>query len=234
MLRQRDIQTHASRDNLMTSASSRDSGALSGTLAGVSFVGGVAGAMALADSPYPRPGSESAEIRRYFRENSGAARLSEVGQLISAASLARFAASAARLAGRSGRGSRGLQVAALAGGGLAAASLAASALLSAALTGRRGEQDASAVALHKLMFAAGGPVHGAGFGVLIGSLGLAGLRTGELPRPLALAGLASAAAGSLSPLYFVWEPAAWFIPAGRFSGLLVSGIAGVRLARRSG
>jgi hypothetical protein len=234
MLSKRDIQTHASRDTLMTSVSSRDSGALSGTLAGVSFVGGVAGAMALTDSPYPRPGSEPAEIRRYFRENSGAARLSVVGQLISAASLARFAASAARLAGRSGRGSRWLQAATLAGGGLAAASLATSALLSAALTGRRGEQDASAVALHKLMFAAGGPVHSAGFGVLIGSLGLAGLRTGELPRPLALAGLASAAAGSLSLLYFVWEPAAWFIPAGRFSGLLVSGIAGVRLARRSG
>jgi hypothetical protein len=190
--------------------------------------------MALTDSPYPRPGSEPAEIRRYFRENSGAARLSVVGQLISAASLARFAASAARLAGRSGRGSRWLQAATLAGGGLAAASLATSALLSAALTGRRGEQDASAVALHKLMFTAGGPVHGVGFGVLIGSLGLAGLSTGELPRPLALAGLASAAAGSLSPLYYVWEPAAWFIPAGRFSGLLVSGIAGVRLARRSG
>jgi hypothetical protein len=197
MLRKRGIQTYAAGDNLMTS-SFREPGALSGTLAGVSFVGGVAGAMALADAPYPRPGSEPAEIRRYFRENSGAARLSVVSQLISAASLA------------------------------------ASALLSAALTGRRGEQDASAVALHKLMFAAGGPVHGVGFGVLIGSLGLAGLRTGELPRPLALAGLASAAAGSLSPLYFVWEPAAWFIPAGRFSGLLVSGIAGVRLGRRSG
>ena len=84
------------------------------------------------------------------------------------------------------------------------------------------------------MFAAGGPVHGAGYGVLVGSLGLAGLRTGELPRPLALAGLASTVAGLLSPLYFVWEPAAWFIPAGRFSGLLVSGIAGVRLSRRSG
>jgi hypothetical protein len=197
MLRKRGIQTYAAGDNLMTS-SFREPGALSGTLAGVSFVGGVAGAMALADAPYPRPGSEPAEIRRYFRENSGVARLSVVSQLISAASLA------------------------------------ASALLSAALTGRRGEQDASAVALHKLMFAAGGPVHGVGFGVLIGSLGLAGLRTGELPRPLAQAGLASAAAGSLSPLYFVWEPAAWFIPAGRFSGLLVSGIAGVRLGRRSG
>ena len=84
------------------------------------------------------------------------------------------------------------------------------------------------------MFAAGGPVHGVGFGVLIGSLGLVGLRTGELPRPIALAGLASAAAGSLSPLYFAWEPAACFIPAGRFSGLLVSGIAGVRLGSRPG
>jgi hypothetical protein len=93
--------------------------------------------MALADSPYPRPGSEPAEIRRYFRGSSGAARLSVVGQLISAASLARFAASVARLAARSGRGSRGLQAAALVGGGLAAASLATSALLSAALTGRR-------------------------------------------------------------------------------------------------
>jgi hypothetical protein len=56
----RNIQTHASKDNLMTSASSHDSGALSGTVAGISFVGGVAGAMALADAPYPRPGSESA------------------------------------------------------------------------------------------------------------------------------------------------------------------------------
>jgi hypothetical protein len=231
MLSKRRIQANAAEENVGVSPSFRDPGALSGTLAGISFVGGVAGAMALGDSPYPRPGSQPAEIRRYFRGNAGAARLSVVGQLISAASLVRFTASVARLAGR---GSRGLRAAALAGGGLAAASLAASALLGAALTGRRGEQEASAAALHRLMFAAGGPVHGAGFGVLVGALGLAGLRTGELPRPLALAGLASAAAGSLAPLYFVWEPAAWFIPAGRFSGLLVGGIAGIRLGRRSG
>ena len=234
MLSKRGIQTYFAGDNFRASPSFRDPGALSGPLAGVSFVGGVAGAMALADSPYPRPGSEPAEFRRYFRGSSGAARLSVVGQLVSASSLARFAVSVARLAARSGRGSRGLQAAALAGGGLAAASLATSALLSAALTGRRGEQDASAAALHRLMFAAGGPVHGVGFGVLVGSLGLDGLRTGELPRPLAQAGLASAAAGLLSPLYFVAKPAAWFLPAGRFSRLLVSGIAGVRLGRRSG
>jgi hypothetical protein len=233
MLSKRGIQTFAAGDNPMTS-SYRDPGALSGTLAGVSFVGGVAAAMALADSPYPRPGAEPAEISRYFRGNAGAARLSVVGQLISAASLAWFTASVASLATRSGRGSRGLQVAALAGGGLAATSLATSALLSAALTSRQGEQDASASALHRLMFAAGGPVHGAGFGVLVGSLGLAGLRTGELSRPLALAGLTWAAAGSLSPLYFVTESAAWLTPTGRFSGLVVSAIAGARLSRRSG
>jgi hypothetical protein len=101
-----------------------------------------------------------------------------------------------------------IQTAVIAGGGLAAASLATSALLSEALTGRRGEQDASAAALHQLKFAAGGPVHGAGFGMLVGSLGLAGLRTGKLPWTLALARLDWAAVGSLSPLYFVAEPAA--------------------------
>jgi hypothetical protein len=210
----------------------RDSGALGGPLAGVSFVAGVAGAVSLADSPYPRPGAEPADVRRYFQQNPGAARISVVGQLVSAASLARFAASVAKLAARSGRGARGLRAAAIAGGGLAAASLGASAMLSAALTGSPGERDDSAARLHRLMFAAGGPVHGAGFGLLVGSLGLAGLRTGELPRPLAIAGLASSVAGMLSPLYFVWEPAAWLIPAGRFPGLLVSGLAGARLGRR--
>jgi hypothetical protein len=100
-----------------------DRGALSGPLAGVSFVARVAGAMALADLPYPRPGSEPAQIQQYFGQNAGPARLSAAGQAVSA-------------------------------------------------------------------------------GVSL-----------------------------LSPLYFVAEPSGWFIPAGRFSGLLVSGIAGARLAR---
>jgi hypothetical protein len=152
--------------------------------------------------------------------------------LVSAASLARFTTSVAKLAGRSGSGSRGLRTAAVGGGVLAATSLATSALCAAALTGSRGEQEASIAALHRLMFAAGGPVHGAGFGVLVGALGLAGLRTGELPRPLAIAGLVSAKASLLSLLYFVTDRAVWFIPGGRFSGLLVSGIAGVLLSRR--
>jgi hypothetical protein len=214
----------------MTSTWTSDRGALSGPAAGVSFVAGVAGAMALADDPYPRPGADPDQIRRYFTRNTGPARFSAAGQAISAISLVRFTASVARLAGRSGRGSRALRAAAVAGGGLAAGSLAVSSACAAALTGPAGRQDASAAALARRGFIAGGPVHTVGFGVLVGALALAGRRTGELPRPLAIAGLASAGASLLSPLYFVAEPAGWFIPAGRFSGLLVSGIAGVRLA----
>jgi hypothetical protein len=193
----------------------RDPGAMSGLLTGVSFIGGVGGGAALANSPYPRPGSEPAEVSRYFTENSRSARLSATGQLISTASLARFTASVARLAGRSGKGSRRLRAAAITGGWLATASLATSGLHTLALSG----------------FVFGGPIHGVGFGVLTGALALAGLRTGELPRPVAILGLVSAASGILSPLYFVKESAGWLIPIGRFSGLVVSGIAGVKLGR---
>ena len=42
----------------------RDLGALSGALAGVTFVGGLAGGLAIADVPYPRPGAGPAAIRR--------------------------------------------------------------------------------------------------------------------------------------------------------------------------
>lgn len=203
---------------------------MSGVLAGVGFVAGVAGAMALADDPYPRPGSDAAAVQRYFTRNAGPARLSVAGQLVSAGALARFSASTARLAGRAGSGTGTLRVAAVVGGGLATASLATAAACAAALT-VPGRPDEAAGTLARRAFVSGGPVHTAGFGILVGALGLAGLRTGELPRPLAVAGLASAALSVLSPLYFVAEPAGWLIPAGRFSGLLVSGIAGARLAR---
>jgi hypothetical protein len=179
----RVLDRGATGRNMGAATTPADPGARSGILAGASFVAGVVAAMILSDAPYPRPGSEPADVRRYFEGNPAAARISTVGQLVSAVSLARFSVSVAKLAARSARRSQGLRTAALAGGGLAAASLATSALLSAALTGRRGEQDDSAAALHRLMFAAGGPVHGAGFGALVGSLGLAGLSTGELPQP---------------------------------------------------
>jgi hypothetical protein len=192
-----------------TARSHADRGALSGLLAGVSFVGGAAGAMALADLPFPRPGADPAQVRKYFTQDAGRpARLSAAGQAISAAALVRFTASVAQLAGRAGRRPPALPAAAVAGGGLAAASLATSAVTHSMLTLLKGEDEDDRVAtLARRAFVAGGPVHGVGFGVLTGVLALAGLRAGELPRPVAITGLASAALSVLSPLYFVWEPA---------------------------
>ena len=224
--------TKRTKRGAKTDAPFRDPGAMSGLLTGVSFIAGVGGGVALADSPFPRPGSEPSEVSRYFTENARSARLSATGQLVSAAALARFTASVARLAARSGEGSRELKAAALAGGSLAVVSLATSGLHTLALSGRWGKNDDSAGKLAQRGFAFGGPIHGVGFGALTGALALAGLRTGELPRPVAIAGLVSAASGLLSPLYFLKEQAGWLIPIGRFSGLLVSGIAGVRLGRR--
>ncbi len=66
---------------------------------------------------------------------------------------------------------------------MATAALATSAICTAALSGRRGREEAVAARLHRRAFQAGGPVHGAGFGLMCGALGLAGLRTGELPAP---------------------------------------------------
>jgi mannose-6-phosphate isomerase-like protein (cupin superfamily) len=209
----------------------RDLGALSGPLAGVSFIGGLVAGLAVARAPYPQPGTRPAAIRRYFQSGARGARISVAGQLISAASLARFTVSVAGLARGSGRGSPALRAATGASGGLATASLAGSALTALALTGRAGHNRARMLVLHRRVFVLGGPLHTAAFGALVGCLSIAGHRTGRLPRPLTIAGLASAATGTLSPLGLVVPSAALLIPAGRISGLAICGIAGARLSQ---
>jgi hypothetical protein len=209
----------------------RDPWALSGPLAGVSFVASLVALNALAQARYPMPGAESATIRRYFSEEHGPARLGAAAQLLCAASIAVFTRSAATLAARARPGSLGLRAATMAGGALAASSLSASAVTAATLTTRKAEDDARADQLYRFMFLAGGPVHGVGLGMLVGSLGAAGLRTGALPRRLSKAALASSVAGGLSPLALIAKPALVFIPLGRLSALAVTGVAGVRLAR---
>jgi hypothetical protein len=207
----------------------RDRAARSGITAGVAFLGGVIGSAVSSKEPYPRPGSDAEAIRRYFGQRPSPVRFGGPGQLVCAVTLGRFAASVAALAGRSGRGARPLGTAAVAGGAVASGALATSAAYTLALG--RDPADERAVARHRRMFLAGGPVHGVGFGLLLGALGVAGVRTGELPRPLARAALAAAVPNLLSPLYLVAEAAAWLIPIGRFPGLVIIGAAGDRLAR---
>jgi hypothetical protein len=216
---------------LGTTTPAPDRGALSGPLAGISFIAAIGGANALAEGPYPRPGTDPERVRDYFTENRGPTRLSAVGQATSALSLVRFTASVARLAGRSGSGSRTLRVAAVAGGAVAAASLVASAACTAALSGTGGQRADTATTLSRRGFLAGGVIHTPAFGILLASLGVAGLRTGEIPRPVAITALASAGSCMLAPLYLVKEPFGWFIPAGRFPGLIATGVAGAELAR---
>jgi hypothetical protein len=206
-------------------------GALGGVLTGVSFIGGLATGLSLADAPFPQPGADVKDIQRFFQGDAGPERINVSGQLLSAASLAVFSVSVARLAGRAGPRSRALQVMAIAGGALASVSLAASATAAAALTTGPGRDEDRARSLHRFVFAAGGPVHGAGLALLLGALGLAGRRTGALPRPLTTAALVSAGVDALAPVVLAVPKAALVIPAGRFPTFVVLGISGVRLAR---
>jgi len=208
----------------------RDLGAVSGPVAGVAFIGGVAAGVAIASTPYPRPGAPLAVIRDYFRGNARAARISIAGQLCSAAALARFTATVTGLARPPDTNPDALGMTARAAGAAAVGSLATSAPLSLALTGDE-KGEATDLALHRWVFLAGGPVHTAAFGALVGCLCLAGRRTGRLPDHLTTAGLIAAGAGMLSPLSLIAKPAVWLIPAGRMSGLAVTGIAGVLLSR---
>jgi len=218
----------------MTSRTSapRDLAAFGGPLAAISFVAGVAAGNGLSDAPYPRPGTSPDVIKRYFSDNAGPARLSVVGQFISAGSLGVFTTSVVGLARRAGPGSGGLQAAAAAGGVLSVATLGASALTSLQLTGGKADDPKTAVPLHRRAFLAGGPLHGPAIGLLTGALGLAGLGTNELPRWLSTASLATAVAGLLAPLSIRTEKAVLLIPASRFTGLLLAGIAGTTLGRR--
>lgn len=213
---------------MTSSADRRETGALSGLLTGITFVGAIGGAIRLAESPIPRPGSDAEAIRKYWGGSAKAVRFSSTGQLISVALLARFTRSVARMARRAN--SKPLEVAAVASGGWSVVTLANAAITHARLTGKAKDDDETAVRLARRVFVSGGPVHGLGFGVLMAALALAGKKTGELPKPVVVAGLVSAGSSLASPLYFLWEDAGWLIPIGRFSGYIVSGIAGVRLA----
>ena len=211
-----------------------DPGALGGVLTGVSFIGGLATGLSLADAPFPQPGADVKDVQRFFQGDAGPERINLGGQLLSAASLAVFSASVVRLAGRTGRDARTLQAMAIAGGALASLSLAASATAAAALTAGPGRDEHRARSLHRFLFAAGGPVHGAGLALLLGALGLAGRRTGALPRPVTTAALATAGVDALALAVLAIPKAALVVPAGRFPTFIVLGISGVRLARGAG
>ena len=212
-----------------------DPGAITGLFIGLTFVAAIAGAIKLAKGPIPRPGAPAAAIREYYHHSAPAVRFSVAGQAISILSLARFTVTVARLAGRATPQSRLLPATAVISGAASMASLATSAATHASLTIPRDRDDERMIKLARRMFIAGGPVHGVAYGIFTAVLATTSRRTGLFGRATATSGLVSAATGILSLLYFRWEDAGWLIPIGRFSGYILAGVAGVRLAgsRRS-
>lgn len=211
----------------------RDPGAISGLLTGIAFVAAIVGAMKIAKNPIPRPGAPAEDIRTYYRDSAPAARFSVAGQMVSILSLARFTRSVARLASSDDQ-SRVLPAAVRLSGTAAAALLASSAATHASLTVPHDRDDETLVRTARRVFVLGGPVHGVVYGVFTGLVAKVGRHAGLLGSPLATTAYVSAAAGVLSPAYFRWENAGWLIPIGRFTGYIVGGVLGVRLARQGG
>ena len=68
---------------------SPDRAAMSGVVSSVSFLAGLGGGIAVSKVPFPRPGTDAADIRRYFGQRPSPLRVSGPGQLVSAAPAAR-------------------------------------------------------------------------------------------------------------------------------------------------
>src|SRR3954451_21378990 len=167
----------------------------------------------------------SQNISRRMQRPVGSPRFGLAGQGASAAALTGWTAAVARLA----RPRRREQTLAIAGGALAAGALATSATRFARLLDLPAD-PAHVTHLHRQAFIVGGPVHGVGFGALLAALGLAGRRTRRLSQPLARAALIAAVPNLASPITLVWPPGARLLPVGRFPGLAVTAVGGVRLA----
>ena len=203
---------------------------VSGPATGSSFVAAIVGAMVLAHQPIPRPGAAAEDVRTYYRDSATAARFSVAGQAVSILAQAVFTGCVTHLAVRATPGARLLPAAVVVSGAGSVAALATSAATHASLTGASPRDDTTLTRRARLVFVAGGPLHGVAYGVFIAALTLAARRTGLFGRAATITGVVSALAGLASPLYFRWETAGWLIPIGRFSGYLLAGLAGTRLA----
>jgi hypothetical protein len=200
--------------------------AWAGPVVGAALIAGLGGGIARSTHPYPRPGSSPRQIEEYFRQPSRAPWVSITGQYTSAAALAAWTSQVADL----GAGHAKPRITAIIGGAVAAGALATSASCAAGLAAGKAESADQYIRLHRAAFTAGGPIHGVGFGLLLAALGFAGRRDGRLSPAVTAAALTAALPNLLTPLYLKWPGLVWLIPAGRFPGLVVTAIAGIRLA----
>ncbi|MGH3094728.1 MAG: hypothetical protein ACRDMV_01850 [Streptosporangiales bacterium] len=196
---------------------------------GVLFAIAVIAGVLLASAP--RPNASPADIQQAFLDNAAAVRMQAFVQTAAAVLLLPFTAVLANLV-RTGEGRpSGLTAAIVGGGVLAAAFLMVQSLLTATLaTEGISDSPALASALRQLVFYTGGVGHVVWLGFLVGAASVAAHGARALPRWLSTAGIVSGVLSVLSLLSLLVEPAALFIPVGRFSAIVVIAIAGVLVA----
>jgi hypothetical protein len=214
-------------------AVARDVGGLGGAAAGLLFTTAIAGAGRLAKDPFPGPGSSPEVTRTYYRGSAGAVRFNVACQALSALAHARYVVAMARLASRHPTHPLVLTGVVMVAGGATVAALAASATIQAGLTVPKDRSDAEVLATTRRVFVFGGPVAGVANGILTAATAVAARDSGLLGRTGVVVGQLSTVANLITPAYFRWEPAGWLIPIGRFSGYILSGVIGVRLATRA-
>jgi hypothetical protein len=200
--------------------------ALSGVLTGVSFLGGLAIGLSLADAPFPQPGADVKAIQKFFQASSGAGRINVAGQLLSAASWPYFrdrsrnwpVAADPRCSRPPSPGEHS----------------PAPRWPPPRQPPPHSHRNAVVTTIrpgHYIAFCSLREGRCTAMAWRCCSAHLDWPACGALPRPLAIAALAAAAVDALAPLVLALPRAALVIPAGRFPSFVIMGIAGYRLAR---
>jgi hypothetical protein len=181
---------------------------------------------------FPSPFADPAGALASFAAHGAALRWSAFLQLGAAVPLGILAASAASRLQFLGVRAAGATIA-LFGGAAAAVFLALSAMLQWALAAPDvAASQGAARALHLLAFAAGGPAHVMGLGLLVAGVAVTAALHGLAPRALMVAGLLVAAAAELSSLALVAPAAAALVPLARFPALAWLAVAAAILPTR--
>ncbi|MGT2532377.1 hypothetical protein ACU4GG_38940 [Streptomyces nojiriensis] len=196
------------------------------------LAGLVLSAVLAGGDPFPSPFGSTDSVTAYFRDHTGAIRVSGALQFAASVPLAIYAATVSARLHKLGVRAPGATIA-LAGGALASAFLACSGLVTWVLSRPEVAGHGEVVrALQYLAFGLGGPGHVVLLGLLVAGIAVPGLLARLLPRALAVAGLVVAALAELSTLVLLVDGAALLLPIARFAGLLWLIAAGFLLPRR--
>ncbi|MFL5299425.1 MAG: DUF4386 domain-containing protein [Anaeromyxobacteraceae bacterium] len=183
-------------------------------------------------SSFPSPDADPARALDTFASHGAALRWTAFLQLGAAVPLGLLAASAASRLRFLGVRAAGATIA-LFGGIAASVFLALSALLQWALTFPEvASSQGTARALHLLAFAAGGPAHVVGLGLLVAGVAVTAGLHGLAPRGVMFAGILIAVVAEVSSLTLVAPPAAALLPVARFPAIAWLAVAAALLPTR--